>query len=139
MSCGCTELPVAESASSSFEEHDFLSVVGDIADIFTCLGIVNHRTAGHIDIDVLAICAVAFVAAAVATVLGEDVALVFQVQQSPVVMVAAQDDAAAFSAVAAVGSAVGLVFDMSQVHGAAPTFSGTTVYLNVVYEVGIHI
>ena len=100
-----------------------MSVVGDVANVFARLGIINHCAARHVDILVLAVGAVAFVAAAIASMFGKHMALVFQVQQSPVVVVAAQDDAAALAAVATVGTAVGLVFDMSQVHGATSTLA----------------
>ena len=51
-----------------------------------------------------------------AAMLGEHVALVFQVQQCPVIVVAAKVHAATLSAVAAVRPAVWLVFRAAQVH-----------------------
>ena len=58
----------------------------------------------------------ALVASAVAAVFGKHVALELEMKQRPVVVVAAQIDAATVSAVASVGSAVRVVLYMAQVH-----------------------
>ena len=63
------------------------------------------------------------VAAAVASMLGEDVTLKLKVQQGPIVVVAAQDDASAIAAVATVGTAVGVIFYMTQVHASSTALS----------------
>ena len=70
--------------------------------------------------------------------LGEDMTLVFQMEQRPVVVVAAQDDAAAVAAVAAVGATIGLILHMAQVHGPSAAFARTAVYLHIVYKVALH-
>ena len=111
-----TELEVAKSAAASFQQQYLLSVVCHIAYVFACFGVVNDRSARYVDIYILAVCAVAFVPAAVSAVLGENVPLVSKVQQSPVVVVAAQVYAAAFASVASVGASVRLVFGVAQVH-----------------------
>ena len=113
---GCTELEVSESASSSLEQHHLLSVVSDVADILAGLGVVDNGAAGHVDVYVLAVLSVTLVASAVASVFCEDVALEFQVEQCPVVMVASEDDASSVSAVATVRSAVRIILDVSEVH-----------------------
>jgi hypothetical protein len=46
---------------------------------------------------------------------GEDVSFVLEVEEGPVIAVAAEEDVAAFSAVAAVGSAEGDVFFAAEV------------------------
>ena len=74
------ELEVAQSAAPALQEQHLLTVVGHVADILARLGIIDHGAAGHVDIHVLAVGAVAFVLAAVAAVLCKDMALVFQVQ-----------------------------------------------------------
>ena len=76
-----------------------------------------------------------FVGTAVATVLCEDVLLIFQVQQGPIVMVAAQDDASSVATVTAVRSAVGLVFHVSEVRRSSAAFSGAADDAHVVYKV----
>ena len=132
---GGTELIVAESAAASLEEHHFLSVVHDVADELSCLGVVYHSTARHVYIHVLAVGAMAFVSTAVAAVFRLDVALVFQMEQGPVVMVSTQDDASSLTAVAAVGTAVGLILHVAEVHRSLAALTGAAVYLHVVYEI----
>ena len=61
--------------------------------------------------------------AAVAAMLRKDMTLVLQVQQCPVVMVAAQDDAAALAAVTAVGTTIGVVLHMAEVHRPSTTLA----------------
>ena len=111
-----TELEVAQSATTALEQQHLLSVVHDVAHILAGFGIVHHRSARYVDVNVLAVLAVALVASAVAAVFGKHVALELEVKQRPVVVVAAQIDAATVSAVASVGSAVRVVLYMAQVH-----------------------
>jgi hypothetical protein len=50
-------------------------------------------------------------------------ALVPQVKQRPIIMVATQDDAAALATVTAIRTSVGVVLDMLEVHGASAALS----------------
>ena len=56
------------------------------------------------------------VATTIPTVLRKDVALILQVKQGPVVVVTTQVDAASLAAVTPIGSAVGVVLHVAQVH-----------------------
>ena len=76
------------------------------------------------------------ITATISTMLGEEVALILEVQQRPVVMVAAEIDASSTSAVATVRTAVKLVLYVAQVHGALATLTRAALYLYVVYEIG---
>ena len=76
--------------------------------------------------------------ATVATVLGEDMSLVLQVQQSPIVMVATQENAATLTTVTTIRTAVGIVFHMFQVHRAPATLSRAAHDLHVVNEITFH-
>ena len=67
--------------------------------------------------------------------LGEDVTLELKVQQGPIVVVAAQDDASAIAAVATVGTTVGVIFSMPLVHASSTALSRAAVYLHIVYEI----
>ena len=78
------------------------------------------------------------VLAAVAAMLCKDMALVFQVQQRPVVMVTAQDDTTTLTAVTAVRTAIGIILHMAQVHGALAALSRAAIDLHVVYKVRFH-
>ena len=110
---GSAELEVAKTAASAFQQQHFLPVVGHVAYVFARFGVIYYGSARHVNVDVLSVGAVAFGLSAVAPVLGVYVALVFKVKQSPIVVVAAQVNAAAFAAVTAVGTSVGLVFGVS--------------------------
>ena len=79
-----------------------------------------------------------FVLSTIAAMLSEDMAFVFQVKQSPVVMVAAQIDAAPFTAVTAIGTAIGVIFHMFQVHRALTALTRAAHDLDIVYEIGFH-
>ena len=67
--------------------------------------------------------------------LREDMTLVFQVQQRPVVMITTQDDAASLTAVTSVGTAVGIVFHMLQVHRSPTALTRPAQDLHVVYKI----
>ena len=115
---GGAELPVAQSATAALEEHHHLAVFRYIANVFAGFGVINHGAAGHIDVFVLAIGTMGAAFRTIASMSGKDVALVAQVQQRPVIVVAAQINVAAATSVASIGTAVGLVFGSVKVHGA---------------------
>ena len=50
-------------------------------------------------------------------------------------MVSTQDDASTLTAVAAVGTAVGLILHVAKVHRSLAALTGAAVYLHVVYEI----
>ena len=75
---------------------------------------------------------------AIATMLCKDMALILQVQQGPVVMVATQDDAATLATVTTVRTAIGVILDMAKVHRPSPALARTTEYLDVIYEIRFH-
>ena len=70
-----------------------------------------------------------------AAMLGKNVPLITQVQQRPIVMVAAQIDVSATSAVASVRPAVGLVLGAMQVNRTAAALAGAAEDFDVVYEI----
>ena len=73
---GRTELEVAQSTPTTFQQYHLLSVVSDITDVFSSLGIIYHGTARYVYILVLAICAMTFVTPAIAAMLCKDVPLI---------------------------------------------------------------
>ena len=131
-----TELEVAQSATTSFQQEHFLSVIRHIAYILASFGIVDDRSARHIYVLVLSVLTVTFVASAVAAVFGEDMTLEFQMEQCPVVVIATQINAAAIAAVAAVRPAVRLILGMTEMGRSTTALSRTTMYLHIVYKVG---
>ena len=78
------------------------------------------------------------VAPAVPSMLGIDVTLVLQVEQRPIIVVTAKDNTSALTAVTSVRATIGIVLDMTKVHGASATLSRATIYLNVIYKIGFH-
>ena len=136
---GAAELEVAQSSATAFQQHDHLAVVRHVAHVLSRLGVIHHRTAGHVDVDVLAVRAVTLVPTAVAPVLRKDVALVLQVQQRPVVMIPAQVDVATPAAVAPVGAAVRVILHVLQVHRPLAALARAAQYLHIVYEVALHL
>ena len=77
--------------------------------------------------------------AAVAAVAGKNVTVIAQVEQRPVVAVAAQVDVASAPTIATIGAAEGLVFGAVHVHRTAAALTGATVDFDVVYEIGFHV
>jgi len=106
-----------------------------VTDIFASLGIIYHGSARHIYIDILAIGAMSLVMAAVTAVLRIDVLLIAQVQKGPIVMVSAQDNRPALTAVTTVRTAVRVILDMLQVHGTASALTRAAAYLDVIDEI----
>ena len=134
-----SDVYVAVTNNIYYLEQHLLAVVGDVADVLARLGIIDHRSAGHVDVDVLAVRAVTLVPTAVAPVLRKDVALVLQVQQRPVVMVPAQVDVSTPAAVAPVGAAVRVILHVLQVHRPLAALARAAQYLHIVYEVALHL
>ena len=65
----------------------------------------------------------AFVTSSVSPMLGEHMPLVFQVEERPVVMVSTEVDTTSVATIATIGSSVGIVFHMFQVHGTPAALS----------------
>ena len=105
LSCGCGEVHVAKTSAAAFQQYHLLPVLHYIAEEFACLGVVSDSSAGHINNLVLSCSSGALVYAAALTVASEYVALVLQVEQCPVVAVAAKDDVSSTTAVAASSTA----------------------------------
>ena len=135
---GGAKLEVAQSAASAFEQHHDLSVFDDIAEIFTGFGIVGHGAGRYLDVAICAVAAVAAAFAAVAAVAGKNVAVIAQVEQGPVVAIAAEVDISPAPTIATIGAAEGLVFGAVHVHRTAAALTGATVDFDVVYEIGFH-
>ena len=56
------------------------------------------------------------VLAAIAAMFCKDMTLIAQMQQSPVIMVTTQDDAATLTTVTTIGTTVGVILHMAQMH-----------------------
>ena len=120
---GGAELKVAKATAAALEKNHLLTVVGDVTDILARFRIVDDGATGNIDVDILTVGAVAFITTTIATMFGEDMPLVFQMEEGPVVMVAAQDHAAAMPTVTTVGTTIGVVLHVAQMHGSSASLS----------------
>ena len=132
---GSGKVLVAHAAASALEEHHDLAVCGNVADVLACLCIVNHRSARDVDVSVFTVGPRTAVGSAIASVTGKHVPFVAQVQECPVVVVAAQVDVSTASAVTAIRSTHRDVLGAMHVHGASAAFTRTATYLDVIYEI----
>ena len=132
------ELEVTKTATTTLQKQHLLTVVGDIADVLTRLGVIDHRSTRHIDIDILAIGAMTLVLTAVTTMLGKDMALVFQMEQRPVIMVSTQNDATTLATITAIGATVGVILHVTKVHRAFAALTRAAIDLHIVYEIRFH-
>ena len=140
---GTLEMPVAQTAPAAPEQHEPLAVGRHLAHRFggrgpvlaleDALGDRAQRNRNH---DVAGVLARRTRPGAVLAVLGELVALVFEVDECPVLLVALQDDAAALAAVTAVGTAERHEFLAAEMRRAAAAVTRAGEYLYVIYEIG---
>ena len=127
---------VSESAPSSSEQQYHLSVLHDVADVFSGFGIVGHGSWRHVDVPVFAVGTMATAFSAVSSVSGKDVPVVAEMEEGPVVVVTPQIHVSSASSIATVGTSVGLVFGPVHVHAASSAPSGATTDFYVVNEIG---
>ena len=71
----------------------------------------------------------------IASVSGEDVTIILQVKQRPIVAVSAQDNVTTTSAIASVRTTIGHILGTVHVHGATPTFTRAAINLHIVNKV----
>ena len=126
---------VALSAATALHDDDLLPVFEHLSELFAAFLTAGDGAEGHFNDSVLAVLAEAEVGGAVATVFCEDVLGIAEVQQRPQVAVAAQDDVAAFAAVAAVGTRFGVLCRTGEVRRACPAISGAAEYVDQINEV----
>ena len=98
-------------------------------------GMIRHRTERHVDIDIVAGSASQLVLASGHAIAGKQMLGVAQMKQSPKLGVTAQDDVAAATAVAAVGTALGNVFLTAEMQRARTAFARAAEYLHIINKV----
>ena len=126
---------IALAASSAFEQHDFLSVLGDLTYLCMVFGVKGHGAQWDIDVDIIASGTGELVFATRNPVASEDMLRVTQVEQGPQLCIATQDDITAATAVAAVGTAFWDVFLPTEVQRTCTAFARAAEYLYVIYKV----
>ena len=71
------EMPVSESSSSTFEQHDLFVVLFDLTYPFACFSVIDHGTARNLDDLVFSVFSEGTTLSAFATVGSHDMFLVF--------------------------------------------------------------
>ena len=120
---------------AALQKHYLLTIIGDVTDELSVVGIIDDSTTRHIYIYILSICAMTLVTTTVAAMFSKYMPLVSQVEQGPVIVIASQDNRPALAAVAAVRSSVRVILHMPQMHGAPATLARATLYLYVIYKI----
>ena len=128
-------MPVTQSATSAFQQDDFLSVFRHIADVFAGFSVIDHRAAGHFNNFIRTVFAEAPVFTSRLSMTGHGMAVVFEVKQRPIVAVTAQNDMAPSSAIASVGTSIRTIFFASHVRRASSALTRATVNLYVIYKI----
>ena len=108
---GGFEMVVAPTAPSAASDNGGLVVFGDFAQLFARFGVAAYASQRDVENLVGAFASGAEVLSAVLSVFGEYMFGILEVEEGPAVAVATEDDVAAASAVAAVGSGLSVVFD----------------------------
>ena len=79
----------------------------------------------------------ALVSSSVSAMFRIDMALVFQMKQRPIIVIAPQIDAASITSIPAIWPTIGLIFHVTEVHRASSALARATINLDVVYEIGV--
>ena len=114
-----------------------MPVFGYVHKIFPRVGIISHSSARHIYVAVLAVLSVRAIFGTVSAIPCKNVAFIAKMNKSPKVAVAAKVNVSAASAIAAIGTAFGLILCPVKVNGTCSAFSGTAIYFGVVYEIAV--
>ena len=135
---GALEVIVAQAAAAAAGDDELLAFFGHFAQHLACLCVAADAAQRHLEDLVAAGAAGAEVLAAMLAVFSEDMFGVLEVQECPALGGAAQDDVATASAVAAVGSCLGVVLHPQQVCRAGAALAAAHQDFDVIYEVARH-
>ena len=129
------EMPVTQSATSSLEQHHFLVMLCDFAKVLAIFSIIDHSTHRHLDHSILSILAKRLVLCSRLSVGSEDMSLITQMEQSPIVTVAMQDDRTALASIAAIWTSLWDIFCAMQVRTATTALSRAAINSHIIYEI----
>ena len=130
-------------SATSLQENELLALLGNLAHNLgvglACLLIGKHllgnRSERYGDDDILGILARRTRTRATLAILGKLVTLVLEVDKSPILALALQNDAATLATVATIGTSEGDKFLTAEVSRARTTVSGARKNLNVIHKV----
>ncbi len=120
---GCLEVLISQATASPLQKNHFLSVVSDVAQILPRMCVIRNSTAGHFDDLAFSFFAGTLCLGTTLTMAGENMSLIAQMKQCPVVSVTSQDNVTAITAVTAVRSSFRYIFFPAEVRGTATTLS----------------
>jgi hypothetical protein len=129
-------MPIAQSASAAFEQHNPFVMRFDLAYELPCLTVIHHGTAGHFDDFVLSVFSERPTLSAFAAIGSHDVFLIFEMQQRPEIPVSMQNHGTALAAVTAIRTTFRQVFRAMEMHATGSALSRAAVYLYVINEIG---
>ena len=125
---------VAEAAIAAFGEHEFFAERGEIMDQRFAIFVEDLRADRHLELDRLAVGAMAVLAHAVGALLRLEVLLIAIVDQRVQSIDHFEDDIAAAAAIAAGGSAELDILLAAERHAAVPAVAGANIDLCFVKE-----
>ena len=132
---GALEMVVAVAAATAAAEDPLLSRIDHLEENLLALGILDDRSDGHLQDDVLSVLALPEAETAARPVLGADHLAVLQVDERPQLRIGPQDDVAAPAAVSAVRSAFRNILRPVQMRAPGPSVPACTENSYVVYKV----
>ena len=106
-----------------------------ITYIFTCFGIVNHRTTGNFNNLIRSVFTETTVLTARLPMTSHCMTIISQVKQCPVIPVTTQDNMASSSAISSIRSTVRSIFFSPHVRRASSAFTRAAVYLYVINKI----
>ena len=107
----------------------------DLADNLARLGIAGNGAQRYTHDDILCVLTRRAGTRTALTIFGEDMSLIFKVNECPILAVALQDDAATLTAITAIGTTEGDEFFTTEVSRSCTTVSRTGKYLDVIHKV----
>ena len=115
----CLEEGISLTATTALDEKLLLPVAVEVHDEFPREGIIDGGTYGYLDDLVLTITARGAVSTTTAPACRDDVALIAQVEEGPVVLIGADIDVTTTTAIPAVRAALGDVLLSTEVRRAS--------------------
>ncbi len=130
-------MPVSKTSASTFQKDFLLAIFSDVHQVFTCLCVINNSSTRHLDDLVITVGTKTSTMASAHTVTSEDMTIVFEVKQSPIILARTDDDVSATSAVATIRSTLRSELFTMKVSRTAAASTASDMNLYVIYEIAI--
>ena len=126
---------IAKTSTPAFQQSDKLTILHNIAQKLTSLCIIRNCTAWNIHNLAFTIGTGTFIDTAILPITGEDVTLIFKVQQCPVVAVTTKDNIATLTSITTIGSTVGYIFCTMKVRHTTASTTRTAHNLYIIDKI----